>query len=431
MSTNFQSRLVNLYSYLKEKYISAFSIKEIQSNKTLQHLSLAHLFVFFITFEEWSKNNSFTIENARTGTHCCWDFFQNCGDFYFLSGLPHGYSQTFIYSVLLFVIISGAYFYFKKQWVKVHFAIVLLCLWKLLVTIMSYSFSGNYDYFHNLLLVVFLVFPHKLFFSKLSLVVFYFLSAWVKIHEGWVLGTYFSALETGIPLFPVGSEILMTNLVIILEMVFCWLLFSKNKVLQRTVLASFVLFHLYSTILVAYRYPATVIPFLLLLFLPLKSENLKVPKDALSIPGWALIFCLFGLQMVPSFIPGDEKLTREAGKYGLYMFEANHQFISHLQIYYQNGQVETKTYQSSSARNRCDPYRILFSIKNQVCSGELDVERVAWQLDHSINGKPFYRIVDESNACNLEYRSLQHNEWIRLPEVGAKPIGIPVKNFYQ
>ncbi len=82
------------------------------------------------------------------------------------------------------------------------------------------------------------------------------------------------------------------------------------------------------------------------------------------------------------------------------------------------------------ARHRCDPYEEWFAIQ-QRCLRDTEVARIGWTLDHSINGGPFYRIVDEKDACALRYRALGHNEWIRPPEGGAPVVGYPVENIYR
>jgi hypothetical protein len=81
------------------------------------------------------------------------------------------------------------------------------------------------------------------------------------------------------------------------------------------------------------------------------------------------------------------------------------------------------------ARNRCDPYDSLVQIRNEFCS-DTSVTRVEWKFDHSINGDPFLRIVDEQNACDLEYTTFRHNAWIKT-EYEAQPVALPLKSIYK
>ena len=113
------------------------------------------------------------------------------------------------------------------------------------------------------------------------------------------------------------------------------------------------------------------------------------------------------------------------------MFEANHQCISRISVRRTNGVEELQEDTSAIARNRCDPYRVWFRIQNQCTREENSIDRIEWTFDHSINGGPFYRIVDERDACALTYKVLQHNEWIKVPETGAQVVGYPVENIYR
>jgi hypothetical protein len=244
-----------------------------------------------------------------------------------------------------------------------------------------------------------------------------------KIHPSWVLGQYFTAMVQGLPIFPMGSEIFMTNLVIVMEMFGSWFLLSKHRLIQRSVFLFFVVFHLYSGILVGYRYPTTVLPTLLILFGPWFQVP-KIPLDLGVIPGWTLIGTLLFAQLIPQMIEGDEKLTLEGNFFGLYMFESNHQCFGTIKT----GDKVVRNFNSINPRLRCDPYEYWFRAKNAFCrkSGEA----YSFQMNHSINGGPFYRIVDEPDLCTLEYKAFGHNAWIKT-EKEALAIGRPAKNSYR
>ena len=99
-------------------------------------------------------------------------------------------------------------------------------------------------------------------------------------------------------------------------------------------------------------------------------------------------------------------------------------------IYKEKGQtVQEERYETGAAWNRCDPYEYFTRIK-QRCEKNSYIERIALEFDHSINGGPFYRIIDERDVCELEYKPFSHNEWIKLP--GEAPIvGYPLKDNYR
>ncbi len=411
-------------------YRKIFFIEEIESSKILQWVFGALLFTFFVTFNGWIRRPGITIQSYLDNTYSCWPYFQGCGESYFLEALPHGYSQTILYVGLLALMVLVVYFMWKKDWVLAHMGLLVLWLWKFLVIFyFSHSFGGNYDYYDIILSFVLLFLPHKVFFLKLSFVLFYFLASTIKIHEGWILGTYFTSLKTGLPIFSDAIAPVVTNLLIFMQIIGAWFLFSKNKLLQRGTVCFFLLFHLYSGILVEYRYLTSTIPPLLILFGPMYRAT-AIPLDKKAIAGWSMVVMLFVFQFIPIIIKGDQKMTLEGNFYGLYMFEANHQCASSITRYNKDGTVTNKETQSISARNRCDPYKVWFNIK-EACKREGGaIERVEWTQDHSINGGPFYRIVDEKNACALVYHPFQHNSWIKLPEDNPKIIGYPVKNIY-
>ncbi|MEX0652456.1 MAG: hypothetical protein WD509_03035 [Candidatus Paceibacterota bacterium] len=411
-------------------YRRVFSINEVEESLVLKFFFGAMLFVFFLGFSSWMGSRAITLEAFKSGSYTCWPYFQSCGEWYFLSVIPYGYSQTILYMAFFGAMLLIVSLMWKRDWVLAHMLMMILFVWEvLLLLVLTGGLSGNYDYYHIFLTFVLLFVPYKMFFLKLVFVLFYFLSATVKIDDGWILGSYFTALQTGLPIFPDSVAPLVTNMVIFMQVIGAWFLMSKNKVYQRVALFYFIVFHLYSGILVQYRYPATVLPALLILFGPLYQYT-KVPLVKKTLAGWLLVILLCIFQSIPLLISGDHKTTLEGNKYGFYMFEANHQCISDVAIYNKDGSVATSTSESILARNRCNPYDRWFQM-NQLCQRAEDVEKIAWTFDHSINGDPFYRIVDEENVCNLEYKAFSHNEWIKTPEEGAEVIGYPVKNIYR
>ncbi len=410
-------------------YRSFFSIAEIENTPILHWLFGALLLTYFVTFFQWGQGYDITIEANKAGIFRCWSYFQSCGDYYFLHNLPYGYSQPILYVLLFGVMTLIVYLMWRKDWVLAHVLLWIPFLWKFVVmTFLTSNISGNFDYFDIAYTVILLLLPHKLFFLKIMLVSFYFLAATIKFDAGWVLGTYFTALNTGLPLFPNNTAPIFTNIVIGMQVVGTWFLLSSKKILRRGALIFFLCFHLYSGIIVHYRYLTTAIPSLLILFGPMYTQT-KIPLDKKSIGGWAFICCLFFLQFVPFMISGDHKMTLEGNRLGLYMFEANHQCVSKSVITFTDGRIVSQEAESATARQRCDPYKSWFRLKLQ-CERYIDVDHISWTFDHSINGGPFYRIVDVPDACAIEYKPFIHNEWIKLPKDKPELIGYPVKNLY-
>ena len=383
--------------------------EEFKENKILQWALGALPFMYFIAFNSWIGDSALTLRAVERFSYRCPPYFQSCSDFYFLQELPWGYSQTILYMLLFGLLVWCAFLVSQKKWHKVQLFLVPVFLWHAIsVLFLTDKLSGNYEYYLMSFGLILLFFPHKEFFLKLSLVIFYFLSTVAKIHPSWIEGGYFTSLKTGLPIFPDWSVPFWTNLIILMEMVGAWFLFAKNPLIQRAMLVFFIIFHLYSGILVQYRYPATVLPMLLILFGPWYRHT-PPPLDHRAIVGWVFILFLVLFQFSPRFISGDEKLTLEGNKYGLYMFEANHQCVSLATLRRIDGTTRNINGVKNSARQRCNPYNEWFELK-QYCERTKGVERIEWTFDHSINGGPFYRIVNTENACSLEYHAFTHNE---------------------
>jgi len=414
---------------LAKNYDRWFSLSELYTSKVLKWALGAVLFGYFLTFETWLNDARLTTSAVEQGLHLCWPYFKSCGDWYFLTGLPQGYTNNLWYMGLFALMGGSAWAMMIDRWRLAHGLMWPLLLWKLwVVFFLSMVQVGNFEYYHVAFSLILLAFPHKLFFLKFSLVWFYFLSTAAKIHPAWTLGTYFSSLKTGLPIFPDATIPLWTNLVILAEMVLAWCLIRPKGVWQKLAITFFVVFHLYSGLLVGYRYPATVLPVLFILCGPWYVYS-HIPKGWSTLPGWLLMGLLACGQSVSHFIPGDEKLTLEGNFYGLYMFEANHQCVERSTVYRADTEPVVEVKESFQARNRCDPYRVWFKY-NQQCKLDSNIERIEVQFDHSINGAPFYRIIDVPNICAVDYKAFSHNDWILKPSTDAQKIGYPMRNYY-
>lgn len=424
------SELGPLERKIVQRYSRFFSIHEIEQTPVLQWALGALLIGLFVTFSIWVNSGAISVSTAQEGRAACWPYFQNCEGLYFLEALPY-YSQTTLYSLFFGIMLLVIYFMWQKQWVYAHMGILVLYIWKAFTMFaVTAAFAGNYDYYDIIIGGVLLFFPHKEAFTKLAFVLLYFLASTIKIHEGWITASYFTSLVGGMPWFngvlsPLAP--LASNFVIVAQMVGCWFLLSRRPVVQRTAVVFFVFFHLYSITLVSYRYPATALTMLLVLFGPLyRYSPLSFGRKAAA--GWFLVGLLFFFQLLPKMVPGDQKWTLEANQYGLNMFEANHQCRSQIVYEFADGKKLTSRYEPRRAWDRCNPYYQWLRIHRYCEYG--GVVRARWTFDHSINGHPFYRIVDAEDACQLTYKPLSHNPWIITPKEGAPPIGRPLKNPY-
>ena len=400
------------------------SVQESYTNKLFPKLFAGWaLLTFLVSFNDYLGNSYLSTKSPLP----CFPHFQGCKnlfDYINLTPLPYGYSESIFFTVLLGLLVLGAYYLYEKKFFRLHLILWSLFLVKSFILLTNYGL-GNYDYYDTAVIFVFLLYPSRHDLVKLVFVILYFLASTIKIHEGWILGTYFSSLYYGLPLIPNELIPLATNVSTLMQMVGCWFLLSSNKKLSNYALYFFIFFHLYSTILVGYRYPITSLLSLLVIFFASKKE---IYTQYFSIKKNAIIFYLFILvlfigQSISYIIPGDQKLTLEGNNYGLYMFEANHQCISYVTM--ENGKRFTSA--SYDARNRCDPYQYMKNLQRNYCANPM--EKVSWVFDHSINGGPFTRIVDEFDVCSLIYKPFTRNTWIQ-DEQQAVTVGKTYKNLY-
>lgn len=409
-------------------YRRVFSIKELEEQRTLTWVLGATLLSYHVTFYDLITSGAVAVNEALRGNATCWSYFQNCEQYYFLYSQPYGYSQALWYMCLMGILMLIVYCMHKREWIAVHMLLLLPYTWHALTTfLLTGRLAGNFDYYLFAFTTTLLFLAHKEYFLKLLIVLFYFLSTATKIHEAWVVAGYFGAMQLGLPIFPEWTNVFLTNQLIFMEMVGAWFLLSNRPWLQRSVAAYFIFFHLYSGIIVWYRYPTVVLPTLIIVF-ALFYRYQDVPLDKKSITGWAFIAIICAIQSLPYFIPGDQKFTLEGNRYGVYMFESNHQCVSTEEYQFKDGTKNTKTRMSSSSRNRCDPFDYLQKIQHFCANRESNVASVRWTFDHSINGNPFRRQVDSEDACLLRYKKWGHNEWIRF-EHDAPIVGYPKENW--
>ena len=448
-------------SAVTNPYHRAFSISEIEREPILQWAFGGLLFFFFVAFDRWMTSPNVTVEDAARGGAVCWEYFQGCADWYFLHAIGTGYSQTLFYMGLYTMMAYIVYLMWRRRWTGAHALMLLLFIWETLVTfVLTFSHAAPYHYYHIALTAVLLFAPHKEFFLKLVFVFLYFMSVTTKLDATWVLGTYFTSLRDGLPLFPDALTLPITNAVIFMQMIGAWFLMSRNMILQRAAFAYFVFFHFYSGVFVTYFYPSVSIPSLLILFGPMYRYT-PIPFGWKTLAGWTVIALLAIFQLLGFMASGDRRITLEGNKFGMFMFEANHQCIVTVGTYSsvppagiggwesdpgtrcdsffcEVKRVTQKAadalylresrYESGTAWNRCYPYE-WWSRYHAACDRDSTIERVSLRIDHSINGGPFYRIVDVTDICGMPYYPLGENRWVKQPPE-APLIGYPVMNTY-
>jgi hypothetical protein len=142
--------------------------------------------------------------------------------------------------------------------------------------------------------------------------------------------------------------------------------------------------------------------------------------------GWSVLAFLLLISLFPYFLPDQNPYVMQGRRYGVQMIDANHQCASEEITIYKDGQRSVANVNSSIATRRCSPYTRLFRI-SQKCE-DPRIDRIQWSFSSSVNGGPFYQLVESDNACALRFSPFRKNSWIRLPQDGAPIKGYPRKN---
>ncbi len=390
---------------IKKRLITFLSISEIKDSKVLLYMEYILFFYFIITFHDWGYSFQLKKQAVMMGFHTCWPHFQSCGDLYLgPTGIGLGFISTFLFSLL------GFYFLLCKRFLKAHLCLLILFLIKFFFSfIYSFSLVATYDHYHMFFVFIFLFLPHKQFFLKATITFCYLLAATIKMDEGWLLAYTFGQ-DPIIPFFStLGFDLTLLTFIIFLSYLSLpWILFS-NKKIRYYILSYFLFYHTYTIFMVGYHYNLLMVPVLFVLFGPwYKHQDIQI--DRKSAAGWLFLFVLLALQFVPILIPGNQKLTGEGVRYALYMFDARRDCVSRVSSPSFEGDIDL--YDRSRGFRSCYTYREWFFVKQVYCK---QGEKVKWKYYQSINGGPYYKLVDTENTCSLKYKPFVHNEWIKLP----------------
>lgn len=418
--------MVTLQKKLIDKYYQLFAINEIEQKVRLQVFYWVALCLCIFDLSGFSFRAQLPSEGGRR----CWSFFQNCQDYFPFQGLPQSYSYTLWMGLLLTVILFAGLSAWQKKWTRAHMLLSLVMLWKFSFHfILVNTGNQNFEMFMQFPTLYFLFGRAKLAGIRLVWVACLFWAAQEKFHESWITGSYFSTLELGIPLIPRGWESWITNSVILFEIFFAFGLVSKKPGIRKFSFYSWTAFHLYSVSLVGFFYPVRCLGILWAAFYePFEKEKpfnfIHFARPKRIVLAFLLIF---SLNLIPVLIPGDEKFTFEGHSFGFFMFDANHQCYSQIEIKDTDGKILEKSERNANrSMSRCDPWIILTNIRN-LCK-KFPNTKAHWTLDHSMNGNPFYRIVDTADACALEYKPFARNSWIRDLTDNPTLVGYPFYN---
>lgn len=315
------SRLSSLWIALG----NLFSSNEVDRDTRLRIICGCLLFYYHMTFHDWwQKAASLSTLGEQWFIAAPAPVAENLHRLVFMDLFQ---TKTYLYGLGLLGLV-GLFSLFVSRSSRLALCILAwLFLNKLFFYLCDFRLFANYHHFHLLYTLAFLTAHDKLRLFRLTLAVSYVMSGIVKLSPSWLHGEYFNVLPNKLPLLPKEDWIVTAACVgvTILELLgpLCW--FSRIRWLRRLTFGAFILFHLYSGVIVGYWYTTLMLPLVLAAFMGFDEPLQRGYRFAWRhlAPLGLCAVALFG-SIFHYFIPGDVRLTAEGRYFGLFMFDANH-----------------------------------------------------------------------------------------------------------
>jgi hypothetical protein len=454
------------------------SSSEVDEDPRLKMIAATLLLYFYVTFYNW-WHNSVSLSTRGTDTFDyapTWLF----RDSRWLIFLDNYQTKVYLYVLgMLALIALLALFYLRSSTFSLTVMAFLWCN-KLLFYLMDLRLFANFHHLHLFYTLLFLVSASKLRFFRLTLAFSYFASGFIKLTPSWLHGEYFNSIPGKLPLLPKDDWIVTAASagVILLEFLgpLCWL--SRKAWVRYGSVALFVLFHVYSGLLVGFKYTTLMLPLVLSTFLrfdqPLMAGYHYVRRDLVP---WSLLSLSMLGSVYHFLLPGDVRLTGEGKYFGVFMFDANRAVLFEAEIqrgtkkwvlsvrrpwrngallddgtldedrvatvtcaYYDGGQLVRERkgagpvrdggelifnphlLTGAQVRTFGDPYLYWFFAREVV--QRIHPDRMAIRLYAQLDGHTqMVKVVDIPDFVQEQpdYHPLVHNDWILLPTTESLP----------
>lgn len=446
-----------------------FRSREVDRDPRLKIICGTLLFYFFLTFFEWYRmSESLSTLGNQTFNYAPAAIFQNLRWLIFMDDVQ---TKDYFYILGMLALLGVFSLFYLRSSLLAMGLLAFLFVNKMFFYLMDFRLYYNFHHFHLFFTLVFLLSAAKLRFFRAALAVAYVMSAVVKFSPSWLLGQYFNSLPNMLPLLPkIGWVVTSVSVgVVVLELLGPLAWFTGITWLRRLTFGLFLLFHLYSGLLVGFMYTSLMLPLVVAAFLgfdrPLQagwriSARQLIPLGVLAsvVAAGLYHYCL----------PGDVRLTYEGRYLGFFMFDANRQTTFETEIqkgnrtwdveifrpyakiisegeggsgaritcsYFENGYLVQKSpvlrpiedegqvifnpqfFARIDGRKVGDPYAYYFFARELMRRYHPD--RISLRLDDQLNGQgASVRILDipDFGKLNPTYNCLKHNDWILLPD---------------
>jgi hypothetical protein len=469
-----QTPVFNRLISIRNSLSNFFCSEEVDGDPRLKMICGCLLLYFHMTFYFWRQHAvSLSTLGNEVFDYAPASLFQN---FRWLVFMDNFQTEIYLYVLGMLALLGLFSLFYLRSSLLALCLLAFLFINKVFYYLCDFRWFANYHHFHLLYTLVFLVSKDKLRFFRGALGLSYFMSAIAKLSPSWLFGEYFNSVPGKLPLLPNVSWVVTSASVglIVLELFgpLCW--FTRVTWLRRLSFGAFILFHLYSGVIVGFWYTTLMLPLVVTSFLGFNEPLLAGYRfsrrhvAALGVFAVALLgsFCHF-------FIPGDVRLTAEGKYFGLFMFDANRsvRFTADIQkgnkywiiqVYRPWRDLGDASGSDASARVGCEFYQDgwltnRFAVSGPIRDGD-DVifnpqffttaqvriygdpylyylyahelvrryrpDRVSIRLDEQLDGHPEVATlldIPDFAALNPAYNAFKHNEWILLPGTNSPP----------
>jgi hypothetical protein len=441
---------------------------EVDRDPFLKIICACLLFYFHMTFSFWWQQAVPLSTQGNEVFNCVPSpLFQN---FRWLVFMDRFQTESWMYVLGMLALLGMFSLFCLRSSLSALCLLAFLFLNKLYFYLSDLRLFANYHHFHLLFTLTVLISSEKMRSFRGVLALSYIMSAIVKMTPSWLFGEYFNSVPDKLPLFPKAGWVVTSASVALIALELfgplCW--FTRIKWLRRLSFTGFILFHVYSGVIVGFWYTSLMLPLVVAAFVGFREPlQAGFRFSRRHVP----MFALFAVALFGSFyhllIPGDARLTAEGKYYGLFMFDANRsvRFEADIQKgtnfwrfevsrswrspgdasgfdpgtrihcrYYQNGWLSNsfavtqpvrsgndvifnpQYFLGASIRTIGDPYLYYFYARELV--RRLRPDRVAIRLDERLDGHPeAVRLldIDDFAELNPSYHPFRHNDWIILP----------------
>ncbi|MBI5200374.1 MAG: hypothetical protein HY925_02205 [Elusimicrobia bacterium] len=299
-----------------------FGVDEIDSDLRLQLLLAGLNFYAYVSFWLMKDNPAYSTLGTDTLNFVSTWPVEGLRSMVFLDQF---WTNAWLH-VLSLLGVLGFFLALARRWSASCAILAFLFVNTLYYYLQEFRLIQPYKHAQLFLTFMFLISRNKLFFVRLTLLCCYLDAAWTKLTPSWLWGEAFNSTPDKLPLLPKADWAVLGAgwALIVLETLgpFAWLASSRR--LRDGSVRLFILFHLYSSTLVGWTYPAIMLLALVPAFLdfdaPMQEGYRWTPRHA---PSWAFAAALFFGGIWPAFIPGPILLTGEGRWLRMFMFEAN------------------------------------------------------------------------------------------------------------